>query len=198
MIACSLMLVNLEDCKESGTAPFVPGELETLIPLNVGAQWKYRQVNYYTTPPFSDTVNVTKRILNQITNSSLIYYTIVESTQTSLSGSFSEAVTDNEYIWYPAGNLLLPKILLKKPIEVGTQWFVNGRDTIGGVLKIIQTDATVNLFGRTFENAILVEANPSSIFQKQEFFIVPKVGIVLENGKVGLGGYVRELVSTNF
>jgi hypothetical protein len=193
------MLAVLENCKDDGGGPAIsPDDLRFVIPLKAGARWIYREIDHSTQSPVADTMLVYRNVVGVITLPTGALFEIEERKDTMVTGRFEESLTVDRYILSSLSRPSNTQILLERPIVTGHQWFVNGTDTTGGVLRILNADATIRLTHRTYQHAIFIEALTSSSFPKQVYFIVPGVGIVQESGANGSTVYARELVGTNF
>jgi hypothetical protein len=195
IISVIAVLVQFESCKNTITG-YNLTDLRAVIPTHVGISWTYLDITPSSLPSFPpDSTVVSTTVDSYFDSAGTRFYKL-----TGLIGqsdvNYFEAVTSTSYQRFVLNNSTLQPAgtILKTPVQQGTRWASNDKDSTQGYVEIANMDTTVQTPAGQFKNVICVREHwPGG----SQWFILPAVGIVYETHS-GDMTVTRQLQGKNF
>jgi len=173
-------------------------DLQTVIPLKVGASWTYLDITPSSLPSFPDDSTVVEAEVQWYVDSAMLrVYSLSGFIGEGETGTYYESISRSRYCRYREnddGRRVLVATILQTPVERGGRWFINGVDASGGYAQIGNPDTAIDIASGRFSHVICVRGLTP---ERNVWFIKPTVGIVYES-RTGDDTITRQLVEKNF
>jgi len=184
-------------CHDSGGG-YSPTDLQSVIPLKIGASWTYLDVIPSDIPTFpNDSIAVTSRARTSFDSAGMRYYAISGYIGEGDSSVYYESVTQTTYIRLldgDSGHRFVAATLLKSPVERGNRWYMNNTDNTAGYAEITSTDTAITTVAGKFTGVVHVQqVMPNG----DSWYILPGTGIVYETN-YSTSMISRQLMRKNF